>query len=160
MSPQLFGDKRHFAIEVGESPSPTNSQLRRVDIWAAGHWITCDDNHAYIPQFSFAIRSEVARLRAGVDITLPDSTATPQAAFSLCQQNHLLQQRFLFLDWGPTTDNILAYAFRVGSQLLVPFKFWRPEHANPKERELVFVADCLETEFIDVMEKTVCALGN
>src|SRR5262245_43277645 len=40
-----FGDQRRFAIEVGEFYFP-EKRARRVDIWAADRWLTCDDNNA------------------------------------------------------------------------------------------------------------------
>jgi hypothetical protein len=36
-----FGDRATFAVEVGE---PTAAALRVVDLWAAGTWLTTDDN--------------------------------------------------------------------------------------------------------------------
>lgn len=35
---RIFGDKQRFAAEVGDGD---DSRVRRVDLWAAGHWLTC-----------------------------------------------------------------------------------------------------------------------
>jgi hypothetical protein len=37
---QRFGDRTTFAVEVGQSMS---ADLRVVDLWAAGKWLTTDD---------------------------------------------------------------------------------------------------------------------
>ncbi|MFI6082566.1 hypothetical protein ACIBBB_16580 [Streptomyces sp. NPDC051217] len=47
----LLGDKDRFAAEVGE----WDHALRRVDLWAAGQWLTCDDNMAFVKQFRLAV---------------------------------------------------------------------------------------------------------
>ena len=44
----LLGNKDTFAAEVGDADG---TDLRRVDLWAVGQWLTCDDNTVYVPQF-------------------------------------------------------------------------------------------------------------
>ena len=40
-------DKYRFAAEIGDG----DHALSRVDLWAAGQWLTCDDNMAFVQQF-------------------------------------------------------------------------------------------------------------
>jgi hypothetical protein len=58
----FFGDKRRFAVEVGDWDGPA---LRRVDLWAAGQWLTCDDNMAFVRQFGRAVAGSATWLRSG-----------------------------------------------------------------------------------------------
>jgi hypothetical protein len=63
----LLGDKNRFAAEVGE----WEHSLLRVDLWAAGQWLTCDDNMAFVGQFRSDVTDTVAWLRSGASSPLP-----------------------------------------------------------------------------------------
>jgi hypothetical protein len=58
----ILGDKHKFATEVGE----WDHELCRVDIWAAGKWLTCDDNMAFVRQFRRDVLDTAAWLRSGM----------------------------------------------------------------------------------------------
>lgn len=129
----LLGDKDRFAAEVGQwwhAPS-----LRRVDLWAAGQWLTCDDNTAYVPQFRLSVQRTAAGVRAG----------HPPGRF---------------LDWGPTTDNVIAHLAKTGDELSLTFEFWREDHlrANPGHAGVVFAVELPVAEFTDVLDGVVAAL--
>ena len=126
----LLGDKRTFAADVGDSDG---TDLRRVDLWAAGQWLTCDDNAVYVPQFRLSV--------AGTVDGLNDS------------EHHAL-------NWGPTTDNVLAYLYRNGDETAITAQFWREDHlrAHPEHAGVVFTADIPTDELIDILESLVAAL--
>ena len=46
-----FGQLTRFAITVGEILSD-NGGSRRVDVWAANRWLTCDDDNVNVPFFA------------------------------------------------------------------------------------------------------------
>jgi hypothetical protein len=155
----LFGDKQRFAAEVGEFWG-NSDQLRRVDLWAAGRWWTCDDNTVFVPQFCLSVRGTADWLRSGRDLSLPFPGLSPAET-----HRHLLElddgsrERFCFSHWGPTTDNILGHAFRVGEQLVITFEFWRELHPVREEQGVVFVAELPATELLSVLDQMLAALG-
>lgn len=155
----LFGDKQRFAAEVGEFRDG-HQQLRRVDLWAAGRWWTCDDNTAFVPQFCMSVQGSVNWLRSGCDLTqpLPEVSAT-EAHRRLLAADDGSREQFWFPLWGPTTDNVTAHVFRIGDRLIIPFEFWRPTHPRPEELGWVFVAELPEAEFVGVLEQMLAALG-
>lgn len=128
----LLGDMGRFAVDVGEQ---TGHELRRVDLWAAGQWLTCDDNMVYVPQF----RHEVARtadwVRSGRAEPLPFKGLSPQDTHRqlLNRISNLEDDYFQFRPfdrWGPTTDNVHSFAFRDGDRLALTFELWRERDAR------------------------------
>jgi hypothetical protein len=79
-----LGDKYRFAAEVGEG----DHTLRRVDLWAAGQWLTCDDNMAFVEQFRRAVLDTAAWLRSGggfaAAVCRPVSGGCPPASRAGC----------------------------------------------------------------------------
>jgi hypothetical protein len=155
----LFGDKQRFAAEVGEFWEG-HQQLRRVDLWGAGRWLTCDDNTAFVPQFCGSVRGTVNWLRSGCDLSLPFPGLSPAETHRrLLAVDDGSREQFWFPRWGPTTDNVVGHVFRVGDRLLVTLEFWRETHPVPEERGVVFVAELPEAEFVGVLEQMLAALG-
>jgi hypothetical protein len=164
---QRFGDRRRFAAEVGEfyAKGPT-AALRRVDLWAAGRWLTCDDHTAFVGQFLGSVEHSLEWLRSGPDLSLPFPGLSPEETFrrlyatnDLDDEETWLRERFWhLLRWGPTTDNLSALLFRRGDHLLITFEFWRETHPNPDERGVIFVAELPESELLDVLEQLRDAL--
>ena len=155
----LFGDKQRFAAEVGEF-SDGSTQLRRVDLWAAGRWWTCDDNTAFVPQFCLSVQDSVNWLRSGSDLTQPfPEVNAAEAHRRLLAVDDGSREQFWFPLWGPTTDNVTAHVFRAGNLLVIPFEFWRPRHPRPEELGQVFVTELPESELLGVLEQMLAALG-
>jgi hypothetical protein len=71
-----FGRRDTFAAEVGEAEPP---DMRVVDLWAAGTWLTTDDNVAYVPSLCHYLRMEAARVRA---------RDVPPASSTTCRATH------------------------------------------------------------------------
>jgi hypothetical protein len=155
----LIGDKNHFAAEIGESEADT-TQLRRVDLWAAGHWLTCDDNTAYVPTFCTDVYFTLRRIRSGSELSLPFHGVSPEETHRrLLEVDDGTREQFWFPCWGPTTDNIVGHIFRVGKKLVITFEFWRDTHLVPKERGMVFKAELPQAEFVDVLDRMLAALN-
>ncbi|MFJ9647650.1 hypothetical protein [Streptomyces sp. NPDC101206] len=161
----VLGKKFRFAAEVGES-----GPLCRVDLWAAGKWLTCDDNMAYVPQFRRDVLDAAARLRSGDGFPLPFAGLSAEATHRRLMQDagddesdgdHLLHGRFRALLWGPTTDNVTACLFREGDRLVLTFEFWREEHllSHPEDAGAVFVAELPAEEFVGILEGIAAVLN-
>ncbi|WP_329134185.1 hypothetical protein OG552_18175 [Streptomyces sp. NBC_01476] len=160
----LLGDKGRFAVEVGE----WTDSLRRVDLWVADHWLTCDDNAAYVEQFRPAVRDTALQVRSGHGWPLPFAGLSPAAthrrfvaATGNDTEDELLRERFWIFDgWGPTTDNLLAYLFRDGDQLVITVQFWRDEHLrnHPEHAGTVFAVEIEAAEFAGILEDLVIVL--
>ena len=161
--PTLIGDKQVFAAEVG-AVADFHNQLRRVDFWAAGHWLTCDDNLAYVPSFRHSIQRDLADLRSHKSWALPYpglSAVETHRRFlvpgtdGLCEE---LREDHRFFYHGETTDNLICSLFRVGSLLQFTFEFWREHHHIPEDLGKVFVAEVPDAEMLRVLEGVVKAL--
>ncbi|MGW8359274.1 hypothetical protein ACWGK1_01690 [Streptomyces wedmorensis] len=161
----ILGDKSRFAAEVGE-PGP----LGRVDLWADGKWLICDDNMAYVPQFRRDVLDAAAWLRSGKGSSLPFAGLSAEATHRRLLQrtgdheseaDYKLRSRFRVLLWGPTTDNVTAYLFREKGHLVITLEFWREEHllSHPEDADVVFVVDIPAEEFIGILEGIAAALG-
>lgn len=154
----LFGDRQRFAAEVADL-GDGSPELCRVDLWAAGRWWTCDDNTAFVPQFCSSVRDTLRWLRSGCDLSVPFPGVSPEEAHKrLLAAYDGSREQFWFPRWGPTTDNVIAHVFRIGTRLSIPFELWRPTHPRPEERGLVFVAELPESELITVLEQMLAAL--
>lgn len=160
----LLGDKFRFAAEVGKS-----GPLCRVDLWAVGRWLTCDDNVAYAPQFRRDVLDSAAWLRSGEGSRLPFADMSAEATHRLFVQSagddepeadYTLRSRYRALLWGPTTDNVSAYLFREGDRLVITLEFWREEHLlnHPEDVGAVFVVEVPVEEFAGILDSIASAL--
>ncbi|MFH8738884.1 hypothetical protein [Streptomyces sp. NPDC017964] len=161
----VLGDKFRFAAEVGE-PGP----LCRVDLWAAGKWLTCDDNMAYVPQLRRDVLDAAAWLRSGKGSAFPFAGLSAEATHRRLMQragdddepeaDYQLRGRFRVLLWGPTTDNVTAYLFREEDHLVITLEFWREEHllSHPEDADAVVVVEIPAEEFIGILEGIAAAL--
>jgi hypothetical protein len=155
----LFGDKQRFAAEVGEFLRDSD-QMRRVDLWAAGRWLTCDDNTVFIPQFCMSVSDTLNWLRSGCDLSLPYPGVSPvQTHRRLLVLDDGSREQFWFPRWGPTTDNVVGHVVREGEWLMITLEFWRETHQPSHERRQAFVAEIPESEFVGVLEQMLAALG-
>ncbi|MFD0692435.1 hypothetical protein [Actinomadura fibrosa] len=162
----LLGDKHRFAVEVG---SWDGSALRRVDLWVADQWVTCEDNMVFVQQF----RHDVARTAAGVrsgDIPGPPFIGLSPAAahwrlLAEIRDGEQECERFRFFGrwgWGPTTDNVTSFLWRDDDRLVITLEFWREGHlcTHPEHAGMVFIAEVLATEFAGVLEEAVTVLSD
>ncbi|MGW4725655.1 hypothetical protein [Streptomyces sp. NPDC004291] len=145
----VLGDRSRFAVEIGGPGT-----LRRVDLWAAGKWLTCDDNMAYVPSFRHAVVDAAARLRSGEGPSLPFAGLSAEAAHRrLRDGDDQLHDGYRFMLWGPTTDNVVAHLFRAGDHLVITLDFWREDHLldHPEDADTVFVVEIPAEEFTGIL---------
>lgn len=161
----VLGDKLRFAAEVGEPGA-----LCRVDLWAAGKWLTCDDNMAYVPQFRRDVLRTAAWLRSGGGSPVPFAGLSAEAAHrrlvyrmgevNAPEADYRLRRGFQALLWGPTTDNLTACLFRAGDRLVVTLEFWREAHLinHPEDAGVVHAVEIQAAEFVGILEGVAAAL--
>jgi hypothetical protein len=157
-----FGHRTRFAITVGEVPSDSGS-LRRVDVWAANRWLTCDDNNVFIPHFARCLQHEIGYLLSDPQ----HRRGRPHAALSVADNYRRLRAdaetenteylTYRFMNWGPTADNVSMLLFREGGTAYLPFSFWRADHHVPFELGQVFVAELPEWELAAVLHDAAWA---
>ncbi|WP_103890105.1 hypothetical protein [Actinacidiphila yanglinensis] len=164
----ILGDKHTFAIEVGE----WDHELCRVDIWAAGIWLTCDDNMAFARQFRRDVLDTAAWLRSGMASALPFDGLSPQAAHRRLmlragtddesEADFEFRSRFRVMNWGPTTDNVTAHHFQDQDSSLITLQFRRDEHLlkHPEHAGEVFLAKISTEEFVGILHDLVAVLDN
>ncbi|MFF7205503.1 hypothetical protein [Streptomyces sp. NPDC008141] len=163
----VLGDKSKFAVEVGEP-----GQLRRVDLWAAGVWLTCDDNVAFVPQFRRDVSETAAWLRTAGGSPLPFAGLDPKAVHQRLmlgsqadeeaetEAGYELRSQFHALCWGPTTDNVTAHLFRDAGRVVITWDFWREEHllSHPEHAGQVFVVEIPAEELMRILDDLVGVL--
>jgi hypothetical protein len=163
----FLGDKGRLAVEVGDWDGPA---LRRVDLWAVGQWLTCDDNMAFIRQFRKAVAETADWLRTGHGAALPFAGLTAADAHRRLVagtgregKDDALRRRFRFLDrWGPTTDNVTAFLFRDGEPLEITWQFWREQHllTHPGHAGAVFTLEIRAAELTQLLDDLVSVLDH
>ncbi|OWK37830.1 hypothetical protein [Fimbriiglobus ruber] len=155
-----FGDRSRFAVEVGESHSDTDA-ARRVDVWAAGVWLTCDDNNVYVPHFAGCLQHAVGYLlsdpqcscgRPYPELSVADNY---RRLWGGAQTDNAQYLSYRFMHWGPTADNVSMLLFREAGTAYLPFSFCWPVRA---ELGQVFVAQLPEWELAAVLHDTAWAL--
>jgi hypothetical protein len=165
-----FGDESRFAMCVkGPPEDPPHS--RTIDVYAAGHWLTCDDNSVYVPTFTGCLEQEVARLlgaaRSGhqprpyPSLSIADNFSRLQAAVSAPDSDEGACQIYSnagFMHWGETADNVNALLFLEGDTAYIPFAFWRPDHHDPSELGQVFVAELPIWELTSILHQVAWKL--
>ncbi|WBB69045.1 hypothetical protein [Micromonospora sp. WMMD812] len=135
---------------MGEIQSPS---LRVVDLWMAGRRMTTDDNSAFVPFFSPAIRSTAAQVRRRDVKPCPFPGRAPEDAFRLLHANDTeFREQFWFMQWGETVDNVSKYAY-LDDDLVIVFAFWRASHPFPEDLGKVFVARIPPDEFAATVEQ-------
>ncbi|MFI1235654.1 hypothetical protein [Nocardia salmonicida] len=157
-----LGEKNRFAVEVGVQASG----LRRVDLWAADQWLTCDDNMVFVEQFRRSVKETAVSVRSGHVPPLPFAGLSPVATHRrfgtatgddpICE----LREQFWFLRWGPTTDNLQTFVFRDGDHLVITLQFWREAHLlnHPEHVGRVFEVKIEPAEFTGILESLDSAL--
>ena len=118
-----------------------------MDAYAAGIRITCDDNHVYVPQYLNSLTADlnwILNPTATDRDTLPFNDLSPtenhRRLLELAGDDNTRHLYHRFMDWGPTTDNVSMHYFRNGSQILLPFSFWRETHWKPEQLGTIFCA--------------------
>jgi hypothetical protein len=163
VSQGTFGRLSRFAITVGEILSD-NGSSRRVDVWAASHWLTCDDNTVYVPHFAGRLQHAVRGLlsdpqyrrgRPCPELSVADNYRRLRTAAETDNTEFLT---YRFMDWGPTADNVGMLLFREEGTAYLPFSFWRPDHHVPSELGKVFVAELPEWELMRVLHDAAWAI--
>ena len=154
-----FGDRARFAVEVGEvwppPPAPATGELRTVDLWAAGKWLTTDDNTAFLPTFIGFLRSSAAEVRRREVSPCPFPERSPEEVFRLLYADDEtdFRQQFWLMHWGETVDNVTSYAYLDGDDLVIVFSHWRADHPFPEDLGKVFVARIPADEFAAVLDE-------
>ena len=170
-----IGDKNKFAFEIAEQPlgNPTTdreifNQLRQVDIYIAGRSVCCDDNHVYVSQFVNSLWHTAEYLKQKLDYYVEEDFffgKSIEEAYKLIQQLRDLELKIIskhwvdnFLDWGPTTDNIICLLFPLHGKLYMIFEFCRDTHKPTKEIGKVFAVEIFPYEIITVCESAIGVL--
>lgn len=163
MGRATYGQLTRFAITVGEILSE-NGGSRRVDVWAADRWLTCDDNNVYVPHFAGCLQRAVGGLLADPqrrrgrpypELSVEDNYRRLLADAETDNTEYLA---YRFMDWGPTADNVGMLLFHERNTVYLPFTFLRPDHHAPPERGKVFVAELPQWELARVLHDASWAL--
>jgi hypothetical protein len=158
-----YGRLTRFAITVGEVVSEDGGS-RRVDVWAADRWLTCDDDQVYVLYFAGRLQQAARDLmtdpgcrrgRPYPDLSVEDNY---RRLLADAETDNTEYRSYRFMDWGPTADNVGMLLFREGGAAYLPFSFLRPDHHAPSERGKVFVAELPEWELALVLHDAAWAL--
>ena len=145
-----FGDRATFAVEVGEI-QPTS--LRIVDLWVAGKRLTIDDNSAFVPSLSHAMRLSAEQVRRRDVKPCPFPGRAPEEIFGLLHADETeFREQFWFLRWDEIVDNVSTYAYLEQHELVIVFSFWRASHPFAEDLGKVFVARLQPNTFATTVE--------
>ena len=143
---QRYGDRLTFAIELGDVID-SSPDLRTVDVYAAGRWLTCDDNVVYLPHFLGSLNADLDWAVNPVGDKrdrppFPDRSPREnhREMLRLATDDNRLHLYHRFMDWGPTADNVSMHLFRIEETAHMPFSFWRESHHDPAELGKVYCA--------------------
>ncbi len=137
-------------MEVGEITPP---DLRVVDLWAAGRWLTTDDNVAFVPSLSRYMQWDAQRVRQRDVRPCPFPGLAPEEIFWLLHEDETdFREQFWFMRWSEIVDNVSMYAY-LEEDLMIVFRFWRASHRFPEELGKVFVARIPPDEFATIVEE-------
>ena|SRR5687768_5293427 len=121
----------------------------------------------YVPTFASSLKAEI-------DLLLDNSACTklrrPDPSLSIAENHRRLcaaanvgdnaeYLAYRFMDWGETTDNVIAHLFLEDGVASIPFSFWRKEHHDPAELGEVFVAELPERELLRLIHETAWTLA-
>jgi hypothetical protein len=161
----IFGSRSRFAIDVDRILNDTGSS-RRVDVCAAGRWLTTVDNSVYVPHFAGCLERTVGFLltapqdlrfqRPYPNLSIADNYCRLRADRAADKNDDFLVYRFM--DWGPTADNLSALLFLEGDTAFIPFSFVWESERDPVELGKVFVAELPVWELATVLHKASWAL--
>ncbi len=147
-----FGSRSTFAFEIGDN-FESHSDLRTVNVYADGRWLTCDDNVVYVPHFLDALTCDLDRLVFPPDPkrdTPPKTSLSPtenhKYLIDLAKEDNTLHLYHRFMNWGPTADNVSMHFFRENGKIHLPFSYWRGSHHAHDEIGTAFCATILESE--------------
>lgn len=157
-----FGHRATFAIEVGglptyvvEAGATQVSDVRVVDIWAGGKWLTCHDNAAYVPTLVRCMRGTAELVRRREVPRRPFPWRSPAEVFRLLSANDReWRERFWLLrDWDEILDNVETYTW-LDDSLVVACRIWRPSRTE------VFVARVPPDEFVATIDGAISLLDS
>jgi hypothetical protein len=156
-----FGDRATFAIEVGGLPAYVIeagftgvSQVRMVDIWAGGRWLTCHDNAAFVPTLVHDLRCVAELVRRREVPRRPFPWRSPADVFRILSANDSeFRTRFWLLrNWDEILDNVETYTW-LDDPLVVAFRIRKPFLTQ------VFVARVHPDEFVSTLDDAAGFLG-
>jgi hypothetical protein len=155
-----FGDRERFAIEVGAvvSGNPTTG-LRKVDLWVDGRELCCVDNNAFVPHFCLQVESFITQLLSDDDRNQPHLDMSPEENHRrLCLVEYEFCRPYIFMDWGPTTDNLRSFLFRRSQDAIITVEFSRTTHSRPDELGQVFMTVLPQRDVLRILHQAVCVL--
>jgi hypothetical protein len=132
---KIIGHPERFAFEIGEYRD--SRQLRHVDIWAGGVRLCIDDNTVYLSQFIDSLSDEIRRsyrisdfakyLRglSPIEMAVFVSSTREENSPNYGMENDSIYHHYMFLNLGPTTDNLVAFLFRDTQTSYFVYSFWR-----------------------------------
>lgn len=150
-----FGERQIFAVEIGNCWGGS-SQLRDVDIWAAGHRLTYYDNCAYLPSFIHALECEInylSRTNAASDFNIEDYRGNVESLHETCVASEVWDG-YRFLDYGATTDGVRAYIFSDHEEFLITFQF-RSEQVYSESGNKIFFVTIFKHALLNVLNQAV-----
>lgn len=147
-----FGDRRGFAIEIGAR----EGGLVVVDLWAAGRALSVDDHHVFVPQFCLAVEATLEGWRDEGPPPRPWPSEGPEENHRRLALDPDRHRAHVFADWGPTTDELVSYAFGDGDDVWLTFARTRA-HVPPGERG-VFASRCSRAALVADLRSMVGVL--
>ncbi len=156
-----FGSSKKLGFEIQHLE---NQQYVRVDIWLGGQLITCDDNTAYLGTFKVDLRHDLKRISDFSQFTHLFDDKTPKEVHQFIystRDEHSVNHNIFddsvypahqFMGWDAITDNVTAFLVDWDSCLNVTWSFWRADHHEPENINVINAISLSKHEVFNVIE--------
>nr|WP_231956832.1 MULTISPECIES: hypothetical protein [unclassified Actinoplanes] len=136
-------------------PARATGELRTVDLWAAGKWLTTEDNTVFLPTFIGFLRSTAAKVRRRQVSPCPFPEHSPEEVFQLLYADDEtdFREQFWLMHWGENVDNVTSYAYLDADDLVIVFSHRRAEHHPAGGPDKVSVTRIPADEFATVLDE-------
>jgi hypothetical protein len=129
-------------------------------VYAGGRRLTVDDDVAFVPSVRWLMQDDAERVSAGAVPPNPAVGRTPEEIYEVLHADDTeWREHFWLLQWGPTLDNVLFYAYVEADELVIVFAFCRDQHPGPEEVGRPYIARVGRDRFARDLAAAAAALG-
>lgn len=140
----IIGNPKVFAFDVADR---SENGLLVVNIYIGNRSVCSDDCSVFLPSYVNDIEYSLNALSKndyekyasylvhksyeGIHRFIYSTRSEGAENYGI--ENDEIYPLYSFMDWGPTTDNLVCFVFPHNDELILTYEFWRPEHMPSSE---------------------------